>query len=73
MRLKMRRGLTHGGNAGGNIVAIVTQIRPDRTLGAILDQLAAAWKEPVDTVAASALPQIRDLILQGMLLPESGS
>src|SRR5439155_22294678 len=66
--LKMRSGLTHGGQVGGNIFGIVSRIRPDVTLGAVLQELAAAWKQPTDAVATAALPAIREMIFQGMIL-----
>ena len=68
--LKLRSGFTHGGQVGGNIFGIVSRIRPDVTLGAVLQELAAAWKQPTDTVTKSALPVLREMIFQGMILPE---
>src|SRR5262245_56694993 len=71
--LQLRSGLTFGGQAGGDIYSIVLRIRPEKTLGAVLQEFATARNQPADAVANEAVPALREMIFQGMILPESRS
>jgi hypothetical protein len=68
--LKLREGLARTIPITDGILAIITRVHPDRTLGSILHELAELSEQPADTIIAGALPNLRELIFQGIILPE---
>ena len=69
-KLKLTRGLCFGLQLDGGAAAVVERLRPDRPLGAALEELAAAVKEPAGQITPKAMPLVRCLIEEGFLLPD---
>lgn len=67
--LKLDKGLSFAGTVDLNLLALVTRIGPENPLGAVLHEVAKTWRKDPAEVVRAALPLLRELMLQGMLLP----